>query len=155
MTPASLLKFRKVPPAWIIPSVLLAWVLHRYMPLADWLPAPWDYLSAALVWVASLMLTGTAARGLAVHKTSLYPNGESTALVETGVYRYTRNPMYLGMALMVLGAALFLGSLSPLLAVVFFCLMLEHLFIKPEEQRLEGWFGDSYRDYCSRVRRWL
>jgi protein-S-isoprenylcysteine O-methyltransferase Ste14 len=63
--------------------------------------------------------------------------------------------MYVGMALMVLGAALFLGSVSALLAVLFFCLMLQEIFIKPEEQRLEGWFGDDYRAYRRKVRRWV
>ncbi len=155
MTPASLLKFSRVPPAWIAPGVLLAWVLDTYLPVYEWLPAPWSYIGAGIVWFLALALTGAAARELARNNTSLYPNGESSALVTEGLYRYTRNPMYLGMALLVLGASLFLGSITALLGVVLFCVALQQLFILPEEQRLTGWFGDDYRAYCRQVRRWL
>jgi protein-S-isoprenylcysteine O-methyltransferase Ste14 len=155
MTPASLLKFSRVPPAWIAPAVLLAWVLDTYLPVYEWLPNPWNYTGAGLVWFLALVLTGAAARELASHKTSLYPNGESTALVTSGLYRYTRNPMYTGMALLVLGASALLGSVTALLGAVLFCVAIQHLFIFPEEQRMIGWFGDDYRAYCQRVRRWI
>jgi protein-S-isoprenylcysteine O-methyltransferase Ste14 len=143
MKPSSLLKFSRVPPAWILPSVLLAWLLGKYVPVFIWLPAPWNYLAAAIVWFAALALTGAAARELARNKTSLYPNGESTALVTSGLYRYTRNPMYVGMSMLVLGAALFTGAVSALLGVALFCGAIQQLFIIPEEQRMVGWFGDD------------
>lgn len=155
MKASSLLKFKAVPPAWLLPSLLLAWLLHRYLPLVEWLASPWNYFLAAVVWILSLVITGRAARGLASHKTTIYPNGESTALVTDGLYRYTRNPMYLGMAMIVLGFALYLGSLSALFAVVFFCYAVQLLFIIPEEQRLEAWFGEAYRNYQQQVRRWI
>jgi len=155
MTPATLLKFRAVPPAWILPSILLGWALHHWLPILVWLPSPWRYVLAAAAWTTSLVITGQAARTLARHETTIYPNGESTALVTSGIYRHTRNPMYLGMALIVLGAAFLMGSLSALLAVAFFCATIRGLFIRGEEERLEGWFGEEYRHYRRRVRRWL
>ena len=155
MKPSSLLKFSRVPPAWIFPSVLLAWLLGKYVPVFVWLPTPWNYLAAAVVWFAALALTGAAARELARNKTSLYPNGESTTLVTSGLYRYTRNPMYVGMSMLVLGAALFTGAVSALLGVVLFCGAIQQLFIIPEEQRMLGWFGDDYQAYCKKVRRWV
>lgn len=155
MTPASLLKFGRVPPAWIVPSIALAWALDRWLPIAEWLPVPWNILLAGVAWACSLALTGSAARRLASHHTTIYPNGESTVLVTDGLYRYTRNPMYLGMALLVAGVALFLGSLSALLSVVFFCLAVQQIFIIPEERRLESWFGEDFRSYRLRVRRWI
>jgi len=155
MKPSSLLKFSRVPPAWIAPGVLLAWLFDSYLPVYEWLPAPWSYVGAALAWVIALALTGAAARELARHDTSLYPNGESTTLVTGGLYRYTRNPMYLGMALLVLGASVFLGSVTALLGVVLFCAAVQRLFIIPEEERMTGWFGEDYTAYCKQVRRWI
>ena len=124
-------------------------------PVYEWLPTPWSYVGAALVWFAALALTGAAARELARHKTSLYPNGESTTLVTSGLYKYTRNPMYLGMALLVLGAAVFFGSVTALLGPLVFCVAIQQLFICPEEARMQGWFGEDYDNYCKKVRRWI
>lgn len=155
MKPSSLLKFSRVPPAWIAPGVLLAWGLDTYFPVYEWLPAPWNYIGAGLVLFLALALTGAAARELARHKTSLYPNGESTVLVTEGLYRYTRNPMYLGMSMLVLTAAVFFGSVTAPLGVLLFVVAIQRLFIIPEEQRMTGWFGDAYTVYCRQVRRWL
>ena len=63
--------------------------------------------------------------------------------------------MYLGMALLVLGAALLTGAVSALFGVLVFCAAVQMLFIIPEEHRMEGWFGDDYRAYRKQVRRWL
>lgn len=155
MKASSLLKFKAVPPAWLLPCMALAWLLDNYWPLLQLLHTPWNWLLASTSWAVSLLIVGTAARGLARHDTTIYPNGESSALVTAGLYRFTRNPMYLGMTLLVLGVALALGSLSALLAPIAYLLVIQHLFIIPEEQRLQGWFGDSYRQYCQQVRRWL
>ena len=155
MKATSLLKFKAVPPAWLAPAILLAWALDRYLPLLQLVSPPWSWLLASVTWAISLLITGTAARGLARHDTTIYPNGESTALVTAGLYRYTRNPMYLGMALIVMGFGFFFGSLTAFLGTVFFCLAVQQLFIIPEEQRLRGWFGEDYTNYCRTVRRWL
>jgi len=155
MKPTALLKLHRVPPAWILPCVLLAWVLDTYLPVYEWLAAPWSYIAAAVLWIAALTLTGAAARNLARHDTSLYPNGESTTLVTDGLYSYTRNPMYLGMALLVLGAAVFFGSVGALVGVIAFCLAIQKLFIIPEEERMHRWFGDDYLAYRKQVRRWV
>lgn len=155
MTPASLLKFRAVPPAWLLPAGLVAWAMDSWLPLYGWLAPPWNWALAVPSWLASLALTGRGARGLARHGTTIYPNGQASALVTDGPYRYSRNPMYLGMALLVLGFALALGSVGALLGVPVFMLAVQWLFILPEEQRLEGLFGEAYRSYCRRVRRWL
>lgn len=155
MTPASLLKFRAVPPAWLLPAGLVAWAMDSWLPLYPWLLPPWNWALAVPAWLASLALTGRGARGLASHGTTIYPNGQASALVTDGPYRYSRNPMYLGMALLVLGFALALGSVGALLGVPVFMLAVQWLFILPEERRLEGLFGEAYRGYCRRVRRWL
>lgn len=83
------------------------------------------------------------------------PFSKTTALVVTGPYRFTRNPMYLGMLLVLLGIALWLGTLVPLLVVPLLALALQKGFVEKEERLLEEQFGDEYRAFRARVRRWI
>jgi protein-S-isoprenylcysteine O-methyltransferase Ste14 len=79
----------------------------------------------------------------------------TSALVTSGVYRLTRNPMYVGLVLVVLGWAAFLCSLWALAGPILFVLYISRFQIKPEEQILSAKFGASYAEYQSRVHRWL
>lgn len=79
----------------------------------------------------------------------------SSALVSSGVYQYSRNPMYVGFAFWLLAWAIFLGSGWALLGVVGFVLYMNRFQIAPEERALRELFGDTFRDYEQRVRRWL
>ena len=79
----------------------------------------------------------------------------STALVVNGIYRVTRNPMYLGFALLLLALAMYLGKLSGLLLVPLFMAYLQHFQIRPEERALQAKFGALFVAYCRQVRRWL
>jgi protein-S-isoprenylcysteine O-methyltransferase Ste14 len=79
----------------------------------------------------------------------------SAALVSTGIYSFTRNPMYLGMALALLAWAVYLSSAWSLLGPLLFALYITRFQIVPEERALEGLFGESFAAYRERVRRWL
>jgi protein-S-isoprenylcysteine O-methyltransferase Ste14 len=77
------------------------------------------------------------------------------ALVTGGVYRVTRNPMYLGMACLLLAWAVHLSALLPFAGIVVFVLYITRFQIRPEERALRGIFGEQYASYATRVRRWL
>jgi protein-S-isoprenylcysteine O-methyltransferase Ste14 len=79
----------------------------------------------------------------------------SSAIVETGLYRFTRNPMYLGMALFYAGVAILLDSVLSLLLLIPLLVVIQRGVIGREEAYLEQKFGEPYRQYKSRVRRWL
>jgi len=79
----------------------------------------------------------------------------SAALVATGVYSFTRNPMYLGMVLVLLGWAAFLASPWPLAGPALFALYITRFQIVPEERVLAGLFGEAFAAYKRRVRRWI
>ena len=79
----------------------------------------------------------------------------STALVTSGIYRFTRNPMYVGLTLVVVGWAAFLGSAWGFLGPVVFVLYVDRFQIVPEERVLSAKFGEAYANYTSRVRRWV
>lgn len=87
--------------------------------------------------------------------TTVKPLREPARLVTEGVYRYSRNPMYLALLLAAAGIAMMLGSASPWLAVLGLGFILDRVFVRGEEKLLGKHFGPVYEDYCRRVRRWL
>lgn len=87
--------------------------------------------------------------------TTLDPHGSVTTVVTSGIYRFTRNPMYLGFLLMVIGFPLASGSLWGVILAPFFILTMNRLVIEREEAYLEKKFGEPYTSFRSRVRRWL
>jgi len=87
--------------------------------------------------------------------TPVNPYAPTTALATSGPYKFTRNPMYLGLVLMTVGFALVMNSMWLVLMAVPVLLILRNLVIVHEERYLEEKFGDAYRDYSKRVRRWF
>jgi protein-S-isoprenylcysteine O-methyltransferase Ste14 len=87
--------------------------------------------------------------------TPIKPFEVSTHLVTGGMYRVSRNPMYLGMVVVILGIAVLFGSISPFISIPIFVWLIQTNFIRFEEVALEKTFGDEYREYKSLVRRWL
>ena len=89
------------------------------------------------------------------NRTTLSPFETPSVLVTTGPFQISRNPVYLGMASILLGSALFMGSAIPFISPLLFILIIEIKFIPIEEQRLERAFGDQYREYKRTVRAWI
>lgn len=116
---------------------------------------PWRWLVAAVSILGALLLALAAERSFRAVGTDVRPWRPSTALARSGPYRFTRNPMYLG--LVVILAAIAIGSDGPwlLLQVPLLMLVLQHGVIRREEAYLERKFGDDYRRYKAAVRRWL
>lgn len=89
-------------------------------------------------------------------QTTILPAGRpTTAIVERGPYRFTRNPMYVAMTVAYIGLALLLGMVWALVWLPLIVAVVDRAVIRREERYLDGKFGQSYRDYCLRVRRWL
>lgn len=87
--------------------------------------------------------------------TTIKPFEEPDMLITGGPYRVSRNPMYLGFVLILLGVTLLLGSALPLIIIPGFMILIENNFIRLEEQRLEHKFGPHWLEYRRQVRRWL
>ncbi|MDO8942594.1 MAG: isoprenylcysteine carboxylmethyltransferase family protein, partial [Desulfobacterales bacterium] len=88
-------------------------------------------------------------------RTNLLPFRPADKLVTAGVYHFTRNPMYLGLALVLVGAWLLLGAVSPTAGLILFILIINHWLIYPEERLLDQKFGTDYENYRGKVRRWI
>lgn len=113
-------------------------------------------LILALLLVA-VLLEGSAVWAFVQRRTSISPlqPQRSSTLVVDGFYRFSRNPMYLGMLCLLLAWAVWLGQWQALAGPLLFVLWLNRFQIAPEEQALLARFGSSYAAYCRRVRRWL
>jgi protein-S-isoprenylcysteine O-methyltransferase Ste14 len=107
--------------------------------------------------VAGLAVIGLGIAGFRHHKTTISPYAidKANALVTSGIYRFTRNPMYLGMLLILLGIVAYTQDVLALLAPIGFLIALNRLQIRPEERALRRAFGPAYDAYCARTRRWL
>jgi protein-S-isoprenylcysteine O-methyltransferase Ste14 len=106
--------------------------------------------------LAAGLIIGVLAAGLFRRAgTDVKPWRSSTALVTDGPYRWTRNPMYLGMTLVYVGLALGADSLAALVLLIPVLVIIQTQVIAREERYLEGKFGDEFRAYAARVRRWL
>lgn len=130
--------------------------LHRLRPVA--LQAGGGRMRIVVGGVLIALAAGLAASALLLFRragTSPIPHKPTTALVVRGPYRFTRNPMYVSLAALYLGLGLLVNSLWPLLCFPVVIGMVERWVIVREEAYLERRFGDAYRAYRRRVRRWL
>ena len=143
-----------IPPVYLLISLLLMLVLHYQLPLLRLIPAPYSYTGISLI-IAGLCLAILGAGMFRRADTPVRPFRKSTTLVVHGLFRYSRNPMYLGLLLALLGTAILLGSLSPFLVIPVFFVIIREGYVKHEERFLEELFGDAYRSYKQRVRRWF
>lgn len=145
---------RVLPPVWLMLALAASFALDRWFPFARLVPAPWKYLGfVPLVFGAFMSIT--AALSFRRAGTPVVPFEQSTALVTGGWFRVTRNPMYVGLSLILFGVALIDGTLGAFLPLPVFVAILHFRFIRAEERFLEEIFGEQYRVYRTQVRRWI
>ena len=142
------------PPVIYICGVLLAVVAETLWPTND-PPSVVRILAALLMAILFILLDGAATRLFRRNDTPMLPWQASRKLVTDGPYRFTRNPMYLGMACLYIGIMFAFGLLWGLLWLPLVVLAVDRLVIAREEPYLEQTFGEEYRGYKARVRRWL
>lgn len=145
------------PPTFFAAAYFVAYLLHRVAPVAILGPrsAP---LRLSLGWalvIAGLSLMAWAGFTFARARTSVMPIRPARVLVRAGPYRWSRNPMYLGLTIAYVGGTLLMNSAWPMLLLPAVLISVSVLVIRREERYLHGAFGDEYREYTSRVRRWL
>ena len=143
------------PPVLFAGPFIVGWLIERrwQAPLLD--DRAFGIVLGLAVISAGVAIAVSGVRQFRRARTTVLPFGGTSQIVETGVYRWTRNPMYLGMALAYAGAAAIVNSAWCLLFLPV-ALALVHVFaIRREERYLAAKFGDPYERYCSRVRRWI
>lgn len=140
------------PPIWGMAMLILAFVAHRYFATG------FIFRSvplSVLVGAGGLLLSGWGERTFAAEGTDILPASPANKkLVTRGPFRFTRNPMYLGLVMMAQGFAFYFGTTPFYVVPVLLFLLCNFSFIPFEESKMQRQFGDQYTDYLRRVRRW-
>lgn len=147
----------KVPPvAFALLCAALMWAISTLCSAAAFPVAGNPVIAGAFAFIGG----GIAVAGVFAfrrHDTTVNPTrpGSADSVVSDGIYRLTRNPMYLGLALILAGWAMYLENAAALLLLPVFVVYINYFQIKPEERSLLAKFGPSYAEYLSTVRRWV
>lgn len=146
--------FPDLPPVWFAGFSAAAWLLARELPLVVAF-GPLFRGIGLLLGLAGLGLILWSALWFRRKRTSIEPHHTPSALITEGPFRFSRNPIYLGLLALLTGYVLWLGVLSPVLLPWLFFTVLDRRFARPEEERLIAAFGLEARRYLQNTRRWL
>jgi len=143
-----------LPPTYFFISLLLVVVLYLVFPIKTIIYYPWN-LIGLIPGIAGAVLNMVADKEFKKAGTTAKPFQKSSTLITGNVFRISRNPMYLGMVLILTSASMITGSLSPFFIVPPFIIFMENVFINVEEKMLEEKFGEAWKNYKSKVRKWI
>lgn len=147
----------KVPPVAVFAVALaLLFLGQAALPVLS-VTLPFQQLLAALVALTGCAFGGEAVLAFIRAKTTVHPMHpeEASTLVTGGFFRFSRNPMYFGLLCLLIAAGLHWGTLTVLLVAPLFVWYMTKFQIRPEEDRLAENFGEDYRNYLKKVRRWI
>ncbi|EPJ46706.1 MAG: hypothetical protein OFPII_17970 [Osedax symbiont Rs1] len=142
------------PPLIYIIAVLLGSILQRYVPLTIY-PNQTLWLAAGFAFLIAIILAVSALLGLRKAKTSIEPWRPTSNIVDSGVFAYSRNPIYLSFICFGFGMAFSLNSYWIMLLMIPATWLIKTLVIAREEQYLSIKFAEEYHQYCRKVRRWI
>jgi len=143
-----------MPPVWLLAFLAAVWVQARWFN-------PGHYsgtLSYFLGWLLILLGLAIATVSIAMfrrHKTTVIPKNIPSAMITNGPYRYSRNPIYLADASILLGFIVLKGSILGLIFLPLFIMVIQSRFIRGEEAGLAAEFPDQFKAFCASTRRWI
>jgi protein-S-isoprenylcysteine O-methyltransferase Ste14 len=141
------------PPVYFIASLGLTALLYYLLPSLHRISQPLNLSGLFLIFSGAAL--NILAHGLFHKHRTPHNFGLPVFLIEEGIFRYTRNPMYLGMALITFGNALCWGNIAGFVPPALFWLILQFYLVPAEEKRLKALFGQAYDAYGKRVHRWI
>jgi protein-S-isoprenylcysteine O-methyltransferase Ste14 len=143
-----------MPPPYMLIAIIAMISLNFLFPIAVIVPSPWSLLGIIPI-AFGVYISVIAEKSFRDSKTTVTPFEESSTLVIDGMYRWSRNPMYLGFALVLLGIGILVRSLTPFIVIPAFMAVIHFFFIRTEEKMLTSKFGKQYIAYANQTRRWL
>ena len=147
------MKRKTYPPVYFISGFLLIIACYFIFPLLNFIPFPIN-LSGIVVLASGFILVSKSY--MLFQKNNTPHNFDTaTSLIEEGIFRYSRNPMYLGMVLILLGLGICFGNIISLIIPLIFFTIIHFVFIPIEEEMMGTLFKDSYEEYKRRVRKWI
>jgi protein-S-isoprenylcysteine O-methyltransferase Ste14 len=139
------------PPVWLAGFAALGGICAWVFPVA----LPYGRIVGGGLVIVALILMASAVAQLMIARTTVIPGRDPARMVTTGLFRVSRNPIYLADALLLSGLYLYWGALVAMPLVALFMQVLTRRFIVPEEARLRQIFGAEFNAYKSRTRRWI
>lgn len=144
-----------LPPVWLLGCLVLAWLQKTALPLGLGFGPVWADLLGGLLVGGGALLSVLALLEMRRQRTTFMPHEEPGRLVTSGVFRLSRNPIYLGDVMILAGFILFWDAVPSLALLPIYVWLLEKRFIEPEEGRLRRKFLAEFRKYEKQTRRWL
>ena len=148
------MKGKVLPPVYFLLALVAMAGLHFVWPGVQYVSFPGNLIGLVPLG-AGVALNAAADRQFKQHRTTVKPFQESSALVTGFPFSVSRNPMYVGITLMLVGVALLLGTVTPWVPVVVFAILMDRRFVSVEERMLAETFGSEWETYRIRVRRWI
>lgn len=145
---------RVLPPTYLLAFIVVMIALRFLLPMAMIVPFPWS-LFGLVPLAAGILINLIADKAFTKANTTVKPFEESAVLITDGAFRISRHPMYLGFVLILIGIAVIMGTLSPFFAIPVFAALMDIVFIRVEERKLEEAFGRTWLEYKRGVRRWI
>ena len=149
-----MLKWFDMPPVWLAGGLALAWMQAAHFSMGLDFGGAWSDLVGGLLVGGGIVLTLLAAAEFRRHRTTIVPHREPERLIQSGIFARSRNPIYLGDALILAGLILKWDAVLSLPLVPIFVWAIEKRFILPEEDRLRRKFRVDFSRYCEKTRRW-
>lgn len=149
------MKWLDMPPIWVAAFVALAYAQRQFFPLGLSLAHPVTALVAGLLVGAGVVLTLLAALEFRRHSTTIVPHQQPAQLIQTGVFKRSRNPIYLADVILLTGLVLWMDAVLSLVLVPVLFWVLETRFVIPEEDRLRRQFRADFARYAQKTRRWV
>ncbi|AXT25459.1 isoprenylcysteine carboxylmethyltransferase family protein [Ruegeria sp. AD91A] len=144
-----------VPPVWLIAFAGLAWLQAKYLKLGLSLEGGLTDLLSGVLIGGGLLMAVLAVVEFRRHKTTVVPHETPSSMVQSGIYKRSRNPIYAGDVLILAGLILRFDAVLSLVLVPVFVWVLERRFILPEEDRLRRTFRADFARYERKTRRWI
>ncbi|WP_293449655.1 isoprenylcysteine carboxylmethyltransferase family protein [Planktotalea sp.] len=155
MNKLPLTKLIDIPPIWLALFCALTWLQSVFLPLGLGFGGEWARFAGTVFIATGLILMLMAVTEMRKSRTTVIPHLSASALVTSGIFAQSRNPIYLGDVLVLIGLILRWDALLALAFVPVFIGVLMKRFIEHEEARLRQGFGDVFIEYCQSVRCWM
>ncbi|WP_298969950.1 isoprenylcysteine carboxylmethyltransferase family protein [uncultured Roseobacter sp.] len=149
------MKWLDLPPVWLVLCLALAWGQAQYYSLGLSLAHPITFLLAGLFVGGGIVITLLAVMEFRRHKTTIIPHETPSALIQSGIFGRSRNPIYLADVLILAGLCLWWDAVLALVLVPLLVWVLEKRFIIPEENRMRREFRADFARYVQKTRRWV
>ncbi|MFK7868970.1 MAG: isoprenylcysteine carboxylmethyltransferase family protein [Roseobacter sp.] len=149
------MKWIDMPPVWLAGSLVIAWLQVRYFDLGLSLEHPLTMLFGGLLVGGGLVLIGLAVIEFRKANTSIVPHETPSTMIQSGIFKRSRNPIYLADVLILAGLCLRWDAVLSLVMVPLLVYVLEKRFIIPEENRMRRVFRADFARYAQKTRRWL